>query len=207
MFQVAAQDSVNRLLGYRWNVYETVDHLFGNMEFDHKQWVRCEHDTKEQLPPELLLGFKTINIKSILEPGCGTGWVPNCLSEDIFYCGFDASLKLLDNTKGRKNTFFIETQIQDVAADPSLITSVCGRDKFDALLSKGVLQLTTGPKSDMGVNLMKDWVTILETFHIQHYFLYETIPNLDLRPFIEKGFKLLFSNPRLPSVIQIWRTS
>lgn len=221
----------------------SVNHLFSNVEFNHEEWYRHKHGIKEQLPPELLLGFKTLNVKSVLEPGAGAAWMSDCLPEDIFYCGFDPgekvsiakitpyAVKLIEILKNsgqitddvkvekgdvykcdpaetikqftsnrRRNTFFIQTDIHAVATSPSLIANACGRDKFDALFTKGVLQLTT--------NILEDWLTILETFNIQHYLLYETLSEAkrDWRPiFIEKGFELLFQNFRGPSLTQIWR--
>jgi len=177
-----------------------VDFLFGNEDFGHGDWLRRLHPLDQALPPEFILGFKKLGVQSILDIGCGSGWVSDCLSKDVFYCGFD------NDAPGYDNPRYIDVvaeskivaSIENVAANPSLITSK-GRSKFDVFFTKGVLMLT--------LHLRNEWEALFKHFNPKYFFLYETVQGgkWDWHPWFEEKFKLLFSNKRPPSITEIWR--
>lgn len=164
------------------------------MTFQIKNQDSLDHrDAK--MPPELLKALYDLQVKSILDIGCGTGWLCDYMPPNTYYAGFDKNLQAIETAKklhpeGRFFNFTIEN-----------VASMIGKKKYDCAFIKCIFCIVSKQLVPQIVDILKN--------HAKYVFLYdtETEPNFWAAPFLEAGFTLEFTHLRERSQVQIWRTN
>ena len=152
-------------------------------------------DTK--MPVELVKAFYDLQIHSILDIGCGSGWICDYMPPSTFYVGFDKEPRAIQNAKKlHPEGHFIETTIENFPQDFEKHFSFAS---FDCAFLK--CMFCTVPKE-----LFPKMVEIITKYVKKYVFLYDTEkePNIWFNLFTEAGLTLEFTHLRQSSHVQIW---
>lgn len=157
-------------------------------------------DTRDaKMPPELVKAFYDLEIKSILDIACGSGWICDYMPPKTRYFGFDKNETAITNAKQlHPEGNFVCTTIEAVIADIDANVSYTQK-KFDCAFLKCVFCVV---EPEVVPKITK----IIAKMVSGYVFLYDTekLPGYWIKTFLEEGFILVFSHRRESSLVQIW---
>jgi len=149
-----------------------------------------------KMPAELVKAFYDLGIKSILDIGCGSGWICDYMPSGTRYLGFDQDPKAIANARvlHPEGTFLVMT-IEEFAAKGYV-------DRFDCAFLKCIFCVV--PKE-----LVPTIVDIIKVLVTKYVILYDTErePHFWTEPFLAAGFTLEFSHLRARSHVQVWNVN
>jgi len=154
---------------------------------DYSEWLtpeRLEEEERQWADPRLctwpiFVGWirhvaREVEIQSVIEYGCGTGWTPSRLSESFHYIGVDANLNCLMRAMQRNpGRMFVYADVRkqhvltfDLACAFSFLKHF-GLHEWDEVVAQvlrhgryGLFTMPVGPETkDDGVEFPHVWVT------------------------------------------------
>jgi len=125
------------------------------------------------------------SLSSVIEAGCGTGWVPTALPDSIVYVGMDSNPYMLSRARDKNpSRIFIRNDIRDLNPDFLSVDLVC---------SFAVLKHFS----------LNEWPDILRhILGIGQYGLFTQHVLLDDRPAMEVGTEFHHIWPTKPELLQ-----
>lgn len=151
-------------------------------------------------PVELIKAMSELGITSVLDIGCGDGWLYYYLPKEIFYVGFDHNSAIIKaNQKRHPEATFIDASIQNVATKPNLIL---GDRKFDCAFLKCILCIGGAhPSLDDIIEIIKKkmvkYVALCETIRFESHSKYWPLS-------FRKLGRLIFEKKRNNERMEIW---
>ena len=166
------------------------------MNFDVKN--KDSLDTRDaKMPAELVKAFYDLNIHSILDVGCGSGWICDYMPPGSFYVGFDKDPTAIRNArKLHPEGHFIETTIEEFSKN---FEAAFVFNSFDCAFLKCIFCVV--PKE-----LVPSIVDIIKKYVKKYVLLYDTErePNFWFNAFVAAGITLKFTHLRQRSHVQVW---
>lgn len=160
-----------------------------------------------KMPAELVKAFYDLSIQSILDIGCGSGWVCDYMPPKTRYLGFDQDPRAIANARVlHPEGIFLEMTIEQFAAVHA--SNVRGVPESDFILAKNYFDCAflkcifcVIPKE-----LVPKIVDIIKAHVTKYVILYDTErePLFWAEPFRAAGFTLEFSHLRQNSHVQVW---
>ena len=172
-------------------------------------------DTRDaKFPPELVKALYELQVKSILDIGCGSGWLCDYMPKGARYLGFDRNQTAIENAlKLHPEGQFLCTTIEALASGAY---DTFTQDKFDCAFLKCIFCVVEPER-------IQDIISVINKMVSKYVMLYDTEkqPGFWSTPFQAEGYHLIFNHmrggmvdnklgkatyavSRIPSFVQIW---